>query len=116
MSSHLGAALEAFRKQQAQKAAEAVQAETQPKVYEQLLALHLTRLCTQNAHAASWDMQSICLLVQSSHATLQRLHKVTLDVIVALAEEAKEEHKDHRLWEHRARQGTSCRRCQRQQP
>ena len=46
MSSHLGAALETFRKQQAQKAAEAVQAATQPKVLEQLqyLKLHVTRL------------------------------------------------------------------------
>ena len=33
MSSHLNAALEAFRKQQAQKATEAVQAVTQSKVH-----------------------------------------------------------------------------------
>ena len=44
MSSHLNAALEAFRKQQAQKAAEAVQAASQPKVRKPYMRLTLLSL------------------------------------------------------------------------
>ena len=58
MSSHLNAALEAFRKQQAQKAAEAVQAATQPKVHIHE-SLSLVDFHTYPAH---WHLQkTLCL-------------------------------------------------------